>query len=257
MRILISGDSHADYMHLTSIQSKMEKFECDLAFVVGDFGFWPRDKAGIKFLNRVSSLDFPVYFIDGNHEDHDILDRNLEGYDFTDFIEVHPNCFFAPRGFRWEWDDVKFMSLGGAYSVDRARRVKFIDWFPRELIDREDVINCLHDQRSNDPTASNKVDIMLTHDVPSMVDLAKVFITSSGENLSHKYWFEEETEINRNRIQAVVDAVQPELIIHGHWHHTYTEIVQGIKVIGLNCNKTNNYFTILDTKEFKEQHGKD
>ena len=100
MRILISGDSHADINHITSIYNKVEKFECDAAFVVGDYGFWPKAKNGLKFLNAIGDLDFPVYFLAGNHEDWDMLEKHVKSpyyksIDENGFIEVHSNSFFA------------------------------------------------------------------------------------------------------------------------------------------------------------------
>lgn len=241
MKLLISGDSHADRNHIKSIVSHVEKFDCDAAYVVGDFGFWPRDKAGLKFLNDVSKLDFPVYFTAGNHEDWDVLDKHIE-FSPTDndgFIEVHPNIFYAPTGLSWEWDGVKFLSVGGAFSIDRRRRVKFIDWFPQEIITEQDVANCM----------VGKVDVVLSHDVPMNVDIQLPFIQEYGTAIE----LDPDTSLNRHRLQVIVDMVDPELLIHGHWHMSYSQNVGQLKVIGLNCNTNPGNMFVIDTKDLKKE----
>lgn len=245
-RILVSGDSHADRNHVKSIKSHVEKFDCDAAYVVGDYGFWPRDKGGIKFLNDVATLDFPVYFTAGNHEDWDYLDKHVAQADKfgtkteEGFIEVHTNSFYAPTGLSWTWDDVKFLSVGGAFSIDRRRRVKFIDWFPQEIITEEDVANCM---------GVGKVNILLSHDSPNAVDLTLPFIQEYQEFRTLE--LDTDTTINRIRLQIIADMVEPELCIHGHWHMNYTQQVKDMKVIGLHCNANNGCFTVIDTKDFK------
>lgn len=240
MKLLISGDSHADINHIKSLISKVKKFECDAVFVVGDYGFWPRDKRGLKFLDAVSKLDFPVYFLAGNHEDWDILDKHVEDSGSEDFIEVHPNSFYAPTGLTWEWDGVKFLSVGGAYSIDRRYRVKFIDWFPQEIITEQDVSNCL---------GKGQVDVLLSHDSPACVDIQLPFSTTyNGAKIIN---FDPDTNLNRNRLQVVVDMTNPKYLVHGHWHINYQQRCGDLLVQGLNCNENSDYFTVLDTKDFK------
>jgi predicted phosphodiesterase len=244
MRLLISGDSHADRNHVKSIRSHVEKFECDAAYVVGDYGFWPRDKGGLKFLNDVAQLDFPVYFTAGNHEDWDYLDKHLDnatrfGTRTADgFVEVHTNSFYAPTGLSWVWDDMKFLSVGGAFSIDRKRRVKFIDWFPQEIITEEDVSNCMN---------AGKVDVILAHDVPMNVDITLPFVQEYGTGVE----LDPDTLLNRHRLQVIVDMVDPQLLVHGHWHMSYTQQVQDMKVVGLHCNANPGNLTVIDTEDLK------
>lgn len=244
MRILISGDSHADVNHIKSLKAKVEKFDCDRVFVVGDYGFWPRDKGGIKFLDAVAKLDFPVYFLAGNHEDWDYLDKHVENADRfgtrteDGFIEVHTNSFYAPTGLTWTWDGVKFLAVGGAFSIDRRRRTKFIDWFPQEIITEQDVVNCMD---------AGKVDVLLSHDVPGFVDITEPFMMSNWGNLK----LDPDTALNRSRLGVIAEMTDPSLCVHGHWHMSYKQKAGQMDVIGLDCNQTSSYFTVLDTKDWK------
>jgi len=241
-RILVSGDSHADRNHVKSMASHAEKFECDKIYVVGDFGFWPKDKGGIKFLKACSELDWPMYFTAGNHEDWDMLDEHVKSptFDNEGFIEVSNNVYYAPTGFTWEWDGIRFLSVGGAYSIDRKRRVKFISWFPQEVISSVEVAECMN---------VGKVDILLSHDSPASVDLALELASQYGG--FRDFWVEENTEINRQRLQNIVDATNPKLLVHGHWHLGYKQQRGDMLVQGLNCNATPDYFTVIDTEDWK------
>lgn len=241
MKILLSGDSHGDINHLKAMQAKVEKFDCDLAFVLGDFGFWPRHKDGVKFLNACSKLDFPVYFLDGNHEDHEVLDKHLEDDLWKeDFIEVHPNVFWAHRRMRWQWDSMTFAAMGGAFSIDRNLRTKYVDWFPREMISEDDVIF----QTTLGNPQYRTVDVMLTHDVPSFVDIAlPLYQEFDGLPILDK-----DTTHNRMQLTKIVNYLNPELIFHGHWHVGYTQKTDNLMVQGLNCNRTRDWWTILDTE---------
>ncbi len=242
MRILVSGDSHGDPNHIRSMVSKVEKFDCDAVFVVGDFGWWP-NSARIRrtFLDVCSTLPFPVYFLAGNHEDWDNLDKHIQNPDLIEngFIKVHPNIFYSPTGHIWTWDGIDFMSVGGAFSIDRGFKTKFISWFPQEIITEDDLNTCLDNLLSRGEQKS--IDIMLTHDAPSMVDFVLVY--NNYINLGI------ETQINRNYLQQIVNIAKPSRIIHGHWHKGYNLTVDKVKITGLNCNNTPDYYTIVDTKD--------
>lgn len=258
MKILLSGDSHCDINHLKAISARMEKFECDKAFVLGDFGWWPKDKGGRKFIEKIGKLDFPIYFLAGNHEDWEDLEKYQEYPDYNEegFIEVAPNILYTPTGFRWEWDGVKFLSVGGAYSIDRKYRVKFISWFPQEIITIEDMDKAL----VTDLDLTHNVDVILSHDAPAGVDMAMEFAMLYG---GAKYFdLDAGTGLNMNRLRTICDWWKPSRLYHGHWHLRYTQHHQfydssskenyDIMVTGLNCNQTGGEaFTVLDTKDIK------
>jgi hypothetical protein len=53
------------------------------------------------------------------------------------FVEVTDRILWAPRGHRWTWQGVRFLALGGAFSIDRQYRK--LDsgrwgWFKEEVI---------------------------------------------------------------------------------------------------------------------------
>jgi predicted phosphodiesterase len=241
VRILLAGDTHGDISHGQYLIRTALAKECDLVFVLGDFGYWEHQKAGVRFLDALNeyaaSLDIDVYFLDGNHDKTSLL---LEKYDLRDnqgFIVVRPNVLYAPRGHRWTWDGVRFISLGGAYSVDKDWRLDQEErfpgkyggpeslWFPEEEMSDEDMDRFLEDV--------TKVDIMLAHDKPR----------SSNPKWNRKDYLE--CLPNQDRLQRAVRVLQPKSYFHGHLHFFYidevwygssTNEMVSTKVMGLLCN---------------------
>jgi hypothetical protein len=258
MRILLSGDSHGDINHLEAMSNKADMFECNKMFVVGDFGWWPNHEKGREFIKSCDALKLPIYFLDGNHEDHDDLDEHSfsSPFDQDGFVQLSDNIFYAPRGFRWEWDNVKFMSMGGAYSIDRNRRTKFVSWFPQEIITEKDVLETLDSWDGHD-----RIDVLLSHDVPDGVDIVKEFAIKFGEFQTID--LEVNTRENRNRLRMICDKWKPKYVFHGHWHINYSQQHQfwdpssdteyDVTVRGLNCNQTKDWWWVLDTQDIVHQ----
>lgn len=244
MRILVVGDTHCNHNFMIwKVFNFAENFGCDAIFVVGDFGFWPNTEIGAKFLSSVSykatEKNIPVYFLDGNHEDFFTLEDVYGGLsNCKDFISIRKNIFYSPRSHSWEWDGVKFLSLGGAFSVDRNRRVMGQSWFTEETLRLVDIENCLRSQ---------KVDVMLTHDCPSAMDI---------RSISHVFYRTfAESESNRRNLQKVVDHLQPRMLIHGHYHVRHATQCGNTKIIGLAHDKwqghASDQFHIIDTKDLR------
>ena len=237
---LISGDSHADVGYLQELARAADEYNVARIFVVGDFGFWPRTDFGRTFLEQVAKVEIPVYFLAGNHDCYQSIEEILEDWHVIDdqgFILLSDNCWYAPRGHQWEWDGLRFGALGGAFSIDRDRRVKYVSWFPEEVLSEADVEHALQ---------FGEVDIMLTHDAPQEADLPAAYISMGYQN---QFWEHPETELNREKLSRVARAWKPKMLFHGHWHLGYSQRVRmdygELRVIGLDCNGSSNSYTIV------------
>lgn len=62
-----------------------------------------------------------------------------------------------------------------------------------------------------------------------------------------------ECYMSRMRVREVVDAVQPQLLVHGHYHHRYDDQLGDTRIIGLDCDGTSRFdnLILLDTKTLK------
>ena len=249
-RILFAGDTHGNFGHMQFLLNVAAKEDADAVFVLGDFGIWDHDDQG-SFTDAVSKYSVragkPVYFLPGNHENYDLLEQweKENDRDEDGFVIVKPNVLYSPRGHRWSWGGVRFMSLGGAYSVDLdarkkedaatlegARRkvgvghrvnarqrylLKFGHylWWPQEEITEDDLVHALR------PGA---VDVLLTHDKPR----------DSDPGWNRKDLFR--CHPNQDKIQKVVHAKRPQVLLHGHLHHPYEQMVGQTWVRSLNCD---------------------
>lgn len=246
MKILLAGDTHSNIHHFKYLFKVAQENDCSLIIVLGDFMFFPNFNYSIKFLNEISKIsleeNIPVWWLDGNHENHDYIDVMTGGITTQSFLtrtenNEWKNIYYLPRGYRFELDGVKFMSYGGAYSVDRPRRVKFASWFPQEIVDLNRV-----EEISDEP-----VDILLTHDVPY------------GYKFSYNE-FSNDSLISANSRHALYKLVQkttPLLCFGGHHHINAQYQVTHRKGVAdcfiLNCDQTGKEsWHIIDTEKIKE-----
>ena len=275
MRILMAGDTHGDASHVRHLLSVAQLQRCDRIFVLGDFGYWEHTGEGRNFLNRVDIhadlKDIPIYFLDGNHDKTSLLlenyDKSTQFQDGEGFLLVREYVRYARRGLTWIWDDVEFIALGGAYSVDKQWRLDQEAktgkpeslWFPEEEMTDEEMNEILEE------LDGRSVDVMLAHDKPR----------SSNPDWNRKDFLE--CLPNQDRLQAAVQALRPVLYLHGHLHFRYTgqavypiEKMSGgymgeCRVEGLDCNTRDQDFTtgrtvpdlsaswyVLDTDDVKK-----
>lgn len=200
MRIVFSGDIHGSVTQLRFVFKTAQAHECDLVWACGDFGFWPHTAHGVKFLEAVDALveetGIKLFWTDGNHENHDELDRLRWVHGEECPIATSAGSWWVPRGCVVALDGVDFMSYGGGYSVDWKRRVKGKSWWPQELVDEGHVRG----------VPDVPVDVLVTHDTPF------------GEGvLSYKDSIPESLD-QRRILSELVDRVQPRLVFSGHHH---------------------------------------
>lgn len=209
-KILFVGDTHFDSIFLKSVYKHAKKLKADIIFQVGDFGYFPADPKGMKYLDLVSSLydeySIPLYFLGGNHDDWNFLDLKLEEYNITydnlSFCPILDGLIYVPNGMIWNWNDFTFGVMGGAFSIDRKEGVLNYDWFYQEIG---------NDNQFNQ-FLGKKLDIFLCHDAPTSINKLK-----SMFNLPS--YIEQQSEHFRRKLESeIVFETAPNYVIHGHWH---------------------------------------
>jgi hypothetical protein len=208
------GDVHGDTEWTIKAIDRFAEIGCTHILQMGDFGVWP-GPSGASFVRKVNARlklrGMLMVVTLGNHEDYARLESKLqpaqlgEGFDQ---LPSYDHILFARRGQRWSWDGVDFCSLGGANSIDRYSRTPFVSWWPQESISLGDVYRTVE---------GGTADIMLTHDCPEGVPIV--------QELSHHSegagWSSEAlayAQESRVMLRQAVDMVQPELLLHGHYH---------------------------------------
>ena len=227
MKILFAGDIHGSATQARYVYDKAIELKAEAVFALGDFGFWPGYSSFVETVSSIAyGTDIPMYWLDGNHEDHDALWPYQESHTF---VEIAPHVIYSPRGHSWEWDGVKFMSMGGAYSIDKNYRTDGIDWFERETITDSDVERAAN----NGP-----VDVLLTHDTPGITPKLEMLMWK----IQREYKLEPENKPNWENLSKVVQAVKPKDLFHGHYHVNYNDMTDSfgydLKIHGLDCNNS-------------------
>lgn len=226
--VVLLGDIHGSYLESRLAISLAHEYGTKVVVQLGDFGIWAGDYGKHFISNLHAELeknDMMLYFVDGNHENFPLLYTYPIVTDGT--RPITDRIVHLPRGFRWTWNDVTFLALGGAHSVDRQMRKEGVDWWPEEHITDADITTA---------SAGGRVDIMITHDSPHSA-LNRVV----DDPMSAFRWPESELATarwHRMQLDQVVKAVSPYFIFHGHYH-TYlwsqfaTEAGHRCDVVGL------------------------
>jgi Icc-related predicted phosphoesterase len=206
MEVLFVGDMHGDVGFARQAIRHAASVGIDRIVQVGDFGYWPHTQSGQRFLREVElaaeSNGVTVWWIDGNHENHDMLSAQPRQSDGTVFISPHVR--YVPRGHRWEWDGVRFGALGGAFSVDWRGRTAGLSWWATESPTETDL----------DALGAAPLDILVTHDCPAGIDLPSGWTLPALD--------QQRCDLVRALVLSAVTATEPALVVHGHWHHRHT-----------------------------------
>lgn len=265
MKLLFLGDTHGNTSWVDNVIATAANHDIDWIVQLGDFGYWEHKRSGVEYLFCVQAAleehDQHMVFIDGNHENHPVLRRNYGPE--AEKHRVHPDYGFwrvrdrlwhAPRAHRWKFDAVQFMSMGGAYSIDKNTRKVGTSWWWEELTTDEEI---------DQGIAGGLVDVLLTHDCPAGVQGA--IWEQGGLDRQKDRW--PESLQNRERLKRLVTQVRPYALVHGHYHHRNTEmyrfaygddeghVVQWETLIeGLACDEMNGAALIWTTEEL-QRHG--
>jgi hypothetical protein len=168
--VYVTGDVHgtAGLPRLLAITGLGPR---DLLVVLGDFGLvWdgsPREK---RDLARLSALPFRVLFVDGNHENFDLLARLPVVTLFGGRAgKVTDRVYHLRRGEIYAIGGRSIFVFGGGYSKDHALRTPGVDWWPAEAPTEQEKENAL----ANLARVGWRVDFVLTH-VPDMGDQREI-----------------------------------------------------------------------------------
>lgn len=169
MTIYITGDIHGNPSRLG--QKNLEKLgitftKDDYVIICGDFGLlwggkW--QKEADYWLQWLEEKLFTTLFVDGNHENFDLLNAlPVEIWKGGKIHKVRKNVFHLMRGEIFTIDGKTFFAFGGATSTDKEDRIEGISWWKQETANYMDIENALHNLETYNAT----VDYIITHTAP-------------------------------------------------------------------------------------------
>lgn len=215
-RIGFLGDTHGALGHILLVCRAMQKHGVEVIVQLGDFGMifpggnWGNDLDRLS--NRLSKLGITLYFVDGNHEAFPLLYSFPIGGDGVRW--VRNNIGHLPRGYRARLASGRTLAaLGGANSIDLARRAVGVTWWFEESITEADLAALGHEP----------VDVLVAHDAPEHVPSLDRQLAGTDQ-----FWpaaaLEYAAAGRRNFHRGFVQ-VRPKLVMSGHYHVHIDEIV--------------------------------
>ena len=167
--IYITGDFHGDIDRFKTKTIKSLK-KNDYLIICGDFGFiWKDDKKEEKILKWIGKRCFTTLFIDGTHDNIDkISTYPLEEVGGAMAHKISGRLYHLRRGAIHTLDDTRIFAFGGGESDDMDMRKEGETFWKNELPSEEEVAYA----RDNLKLFDNKVDLIITHQAPSFVELS-------------------------------------------------------------------------------------
>ena len=222
MSILISGDFHANASNeLKTISKetlikkyKQNRFDSiNYHIILGDAGFlWPGNEKheSINFW-ELSQRPFPVLCVMGNHDP--VLGRSdLPEVDIGIGEKVimiknsKPIVAYLKRGKVYQIENLRFLVLGGALSIDKKFQQSNKTWWEQEYWNEGEIFD-LFNMLKND----NNFDYVLSHTGPSSInETLKSILKTRFSPL-----FIDEVAILNDKIDSEINCKQ---WFCGHWH---------------------------------------
>lgn len=209
MATFLKGDIHGNLFEIIDFINRFNLGKNDNIIILGDCGIaWRKDKKdldqNIKLWNECGN-GVKLYFIDGNHENFNILNSlPIE----NNMGKIADNIYHLRRGQVYEFENKKILVCGGADSIDKYRRIENFTWWKEEAISQETI----------DDIPAGHYDYVLTHCCPrSIFEKNKIYLSTLQfldenkinhssedmlEQLKNKitfdHWFFAHYHINRN-----------------------------------------------------------
>ena len=167
-RIFITGDTHGDYdwnkLNTTYFTEQKQLTKDDYVIIAGDFGgVWGIDRTDKYIIKTYENRNFTTLFVDGNHENHDALDRYpVEEWHGGKIHRISDTVIHLMRGQVYEIGGRTFFTMGGAQSTDKMCRKEGVSWWAREIPSDEEFDEAIRNLDKHD----FKVNYIVTHCAP-------------------------------------------------------------------------------------------
>jgi Icc-related predicted phosphoesterase len=213
-KLLIVGDVHVNFesfvKHINKAIDKHGQFKYIIQ--LGDFGYWPNlfnfEKRYLDrhlvIKNYFDNSETPLLWVDGNHEDHSILQK-VENFNESEHNMFGQNVFYKERGSWLELDKHVLFFIGGANSIDKHIRTENIDWFKEEEVSYGQSVKIL--KKAEKLKEVGKPIVVFSHTMPYDGHFDSIMrIYKKGCSFQNKFMFE------------ILKTLQPVKWYHGHYH---------------------------------------
>ena len=217
-RVFICGDTHGtlDIGKIEQLKMKEELDYGDYLIVCGDCGVvWDKESLP-EYTQHFENIGCNVLFIDGNHENFDILNEYpVEYWNGGKIHKISEHIYHLLRGQIFEIYGEKFLTIGGADSSDREYREEHISWWSDERISNDDI----NEAKQNLEKVNYKVDYVITHTPPTKTlnEFVKI-LTQCGEDIPYYLKHKITPTKTSDMLDFVVKEVEYKFWFCGHLH---------------------------------------
>ncbi len=189
--IYITGDMHGDEERLYDREwFKLKKG--DVLIVCGDFGYlWNGGEKEREYIEYLGSRKFTVAFIDGTHDNLDLINSARQTYWKGGKIHrIKGNLIHLMRGEIFDIDGSTFFTFGGGESTDKDMRLENGLWWKEEMpspLEMTKAAKLLDDRGC-------RVDYIITHEPPSLVKSAMLLRSGSEQGVNKLNGYFEEID---------------------------------------------------------------
>lgn len=199
--IYITGDTHIpidiEKLNEKNFPQQVNMNKGDYVIICGDFGgVWNNSEEELQWREWLRQRNFTTLFIDGNHENFQLL--NEYEVDLWNGGKVHfinDSIIYLMRGQVFTIEELKFFTMGGGESTDKASRVEGLSWWSEEIPNSSEYAEALSNLDKN----NWNVDYVITH--------------TCSMNLMQKLGFVKEN----NSLNDFFDILQNNLQ-YNHWY---------------------------------------
>ncbi len=218
--IYITGDTHGDYKRFRNPAIRKLR-RGDTLIICGDFGFfWNDSRKEKSIIKKISEKGYTVAFIDGCHENFDILEKfSVTEWNGGKARIICRNLVHLMRGQVYTIEGKKIFTFGGGHSQDFDYRRESSNWWKREKPSHEEIIEAIDNLKIH----NNTVDYVVTHEPPvSLKDCLNVDVLQRLEvhalfediikTCTYKKWFFGKCHIDKHipiKFFAVFNNVIP------------------------------------------------
>lgn len=206
--VFLCADTHG-----TDYCGKVKKFfsdrkdvtKDDYLIILGDAAVcWDDGARDALTKEMLQSLPVTVLFIDGNHENFDVLnDYGVDEWHGGKVHRIDNDIIHLMRGQVFEIDGISFFTMGGAHSYNKEELMQGLQWWENEIPSEVEV----QEGWSNLEKIGFQVDYVITHSGPYEV------VSELGFGMNT------ELEIYLARqLQKFADAIEFRDWYFGHFH---------------------------------------
>ena len=216
--IYITGDTHGliENINRKGIGRVRRK---DVLIITGDFGFvWDNSEKELKARKRISRYRFPILFVEGCHDNFDLLKEFPIVEKFGGPVrQIGKKVFQLLRGYVYDIGEQSVFAFGGGESDEKEIYKETGCWWQEEEPTEEEAFAAVENLKAR----GCEVDVIVTHDCPTKMrdlltgsdpSLTNMVLEYISEHTQFKVWYFGKYHVDR-KLTANFYAVDRKVLL--------------------------------------------